>query len=124
MTSQFNNKFWIVLAVVCVSIFGQIIYSQNNQINTLKEIVQLNEKALKIDQDQIRDLIYLSQEEKNKSEEVATRNYVAGIIDCMNRRDYYTEVWHEGFDRGMQNKLMIEDAEKAALIAAQIKDKK
>lgn len=118
------NKFWVVLAIFFVAIFGQIIYSQNNQIKLLKEIVQLNEKALKIDQDQIRDLIYLSQEEKNKSEEVATRNYVAGIVDCINRRDYYTEVWHEGFDRGMENKLIIEEAEKAALIAAQIKDKK
>lgn len=117
------DKSWVIFAIIAL-IFGQFLYYQNNQINVLKEIVKLNEKSEKIDQDQIRDLIYLSQEEQNKNEEVATRNYVAGVIDCINRRDYYTEIWHEGFDRGMQNKRLIEEAEKAAYIVSQDKNEK
>lgn len=117
------DKSWVIFAVVAL-IFGQVLYYQNNQINVLREIVKLNEKSEKIDQDQIRDLIYVSQEEQNKNEEIATRNYVAGVIDCINRRDYYTEIWHEGFDRGMQNKRLIEEAEKSAFIAGQNKTEK
>ncbi len=117
------DKSWVIFAIIAL-IFGQVLYYQNNQISVLKEIVKLNEKSEKIDQDQIRDLIYFSQEEQNKNEEIATRNYVAGVIDCINRRDYYTEIWHEGFDRGMQNKRLIEEAEKSAFIAGQNKTEK
>lgn len=117
------DKSWVIFAII-VLIFGQILYYQNNQISVLREIVKLNEKSEKIDQDQIRDLIYTYQEEQNKNEEIATRNYVAGVVDCINRRDYYTEIWHEGFDSGMQNKRLIEEAEKASFIAGQNKTEK
>ena len=106
----------LILIAVFSFVSWEIFCYQNNQIKVLKEFVEINKKSQEINEDEIRDLICAVQEEKNKNEGIATRNYVAGILDGVNKKDYYAEIWHKGFDSGIQNKILIGESEKAYVV--------
>lgn len=91
---------FVVVCVVTISVHIQI--HTHNRTLILEESVKLVEQARKIEHDEVRDLMYMLQDEKGRSESVATTSFVAGVVDTLNRPEYYQEIWHSGYDRGTE----------------------
>jgi hypothetical protein len=94
----------------------QIILYQNGLIGSLKQEIQISNKIKQIDEDQIRDLLYEINKINTDTQTIAVTNYVSGVVDSINKKDYYYEIWHNGFDKGFDNKQMIDDMDKKEFI--------
>jgi len=97
---------WVCLAVCC-SFFVQSLLHQNNKINLLQEV---EKKSKQIDQEQIRDLMYELQNLKNEKSAFNSASFVAGIIEGMNKKDQYDQIWHSGYERGTQNQILVDES--------------
>jgi len=87
----------------------QVIVFQYGQISSLKQEIQISNKMKQIDQDQIRDLLYEISKKNQDVQSIAVTNYVSGVVDSLNKKDYYYEIWHDGFDKGFANKELIDE---------------
>lgn len=94
----------------------QVIVYQYSLINSLKQEMQISNKMKQIDEDQIRDLLYEINKINTDTQTIAVTNYVAGVVDSISKKDYYYEIWHNGFDKGFANKEMIDDMDKKEFI--------
>lgn len=106
---------WIAGVLIALAISFQINLYQNHRIKSLQDLVSLDFKARQIDQDQIRDLMFQLQMANSEKQAASSASFVAGVVDSINRKDYYAEVWHNGFDRGSQNQVMIDQEKKNVL---------
>lgn len=92
---------WFVI-VCAITLVGHVYIASSNQTNRMKQELELSEKARRIESDQVRDLMFVLQEKQNDAQNVASRNFVAGAIDAMQRKDHYDKIWHAGYDRGTE----------------------
>lgn len=109
---------FVLFAIFC----SQIIIYQNYRIQILSDVVEINKKARQLDQDQIRDLMFEIQSVKSQNQSIAMTNFVAGVVDSINKKDYYSEIWHAGFSQGMQNQFDIDESKKFAILKDKIKE--
>lgn len=98
---------WIVLVCV-VTIFGHVVINYQKENSDLKREIVLIQKAKDIESDQVRDLMYSLQNEQSKNESIASRNFVHGVVEALNRPDYYQKIWHAGYTRGTDTQMLAD----------------
>lgn len=94
--SKQNLNFLIVGLFFCV----QFIIFQFFLISSLKQQIAFSEKSKQIQTDQIQDLTYQLSQLKTEQQFDATKNFVAGVVEAISNKNYYSEIWHSGYDRG------------------------
>jgi len=69
---------------------------------SLKRELRISEKSKDLADDQINDLEYALSNLRNEKDTVATRSFVAGIVEVLgkDKKEYLNAVWHDGYDRG------------------------
>jgi hypothetical protein len=100
---SFNLNPWVL--AFCVSVFVlmlQIVVGQYIAISGLRQDNAFHKQARGIESETIRDLMYELDQVKTESELRYHRGYVSGIVDTVNRPDYYTQIWHSGYSRGAE----------------------
>lgn len=110
-------NFWTAAFLIATALGLQVILFQQQQIHTLKQDLYLTQKAKEIEQDQSQDLMYQLVQSKLENSSLATKSYVAGVVESVSKPDRYFEIWHAGYDRGTQvqldaTKSIYTDAEK------------
>lgn len=98
---------WIVLVIV-VALLGHFCINQSNQIAQLKQNLNLTRESLTIESNQVRDLMYALRQSENEKNSVSTQSFVAGVLDAMQRQDHYQEIWHDGYNRGSEVQLSLD----------------
>lgn len=87
---------------------GQIALTQYNLITMLKQEVSLLEKENNIEKEEIRDLLFQLSQNSLEKEAIGVKHYVAGVVDTINKPDYFREIWHSGYDRGSANQQYVD----------------
>ena len=103
-----NRSFWIAFAFCTVAAHYSIF--EFTQSQRLKFEIELLQKKEKIDNDQIRDLMYSLQDQKSNNEMVKAQGYVAGILDGIKHEDHYMTIWHDGYNRGSEVRQQVAEA--------------
>jgi hypothetical protein len=117
--AQRNLKiFGLVFPWVCLFLVGQICVNQYCALSRNSEEIRICRAAMKIADEQIRDLTYELQNSRIDEGAIQTRWFVAGIAAAMNRPDSYAEIWHDGYDRGVAVQQAAHEAEKTAAFTA------
>lgn len=98
---------WII-AVCATTLAGHMYLYSTQKVETLKQTIELSEKARQIENDQVRDLMYALQQERNKIDSAKTQSFVAGVVDCLQNKDAYQKVWHAGYDRGTEVQMLAQ----------------
>lgn len=96
------NKWILAFCTSVVVICAQIITTQYSTIAHLRQKVEMAETAHNIEMAQINDLQYQLETLRSNETAAEARGFVAGAIDAVQRRDYYSEVWHAGYSRGTE----------------------
>lgn len=73
--------------------------------DTRGQLVEILKRESKIQDDQIRELTYELVNVTRDLEHAQTKGHVEGILSFMARPEYYSEVWHSGYDRGYDTKI-------------------
>lgn len=92
---------WII-AVCATTLAGHMYLYSTSRIEMLEGTVELSEKARRIESDQVRDLMYVLQQEKQENSVIESRAFVAGVVDALQRPDHHQKIWHDGYDRGAE----------------------
>jgi hypothetical protein len=101
--SSFNLNPWVL--AFCASMFVlllQIIVSQHSAITALRQDNILHKQARDLESETIRDLMYELDQVRLSANLQHHRGYVSGVVDSVNKPDYYTDVWHSGYSRGAE----------------------
>lgn len=95
----------IVAGIIAGTLGGWIFYTFTliATLTSLKERLHVSEMSNRIASDQISDLQYQLTNLQNQSEFHEAKGFVSGAIDSLKRPDYYSQIWHDGYDRGEQN---------------------
>jgi hypothetical protein len=91
---------WMVATAAISFLSLQIIIFQLFAINRLHEEIRISEKAKSIENDQSQELMYQLTQMKAEMEAAGTRQFVAGVVEAVSKPDHFTEIWHNGYDRG------------------------
>ena len=98
---QVNLNPWIMaLALSIVVCAAQVIISQSAEIASLHRELRLASQAQSLSISQAQELYYELTQATLAAETIGTRQYVAGVVDTVDKPDRYTEIWHSGYDRG------------------------
>ena len=95
-----KDNFWAMTLLVTVALGLQVMLFQHQQIDSLKQDLALTQKAKEIEQDQSQDLMYQLTQAKLEDKSLATKYFVAGVVEAVSKPDRYAEIWHAGYDRG------------------------
>ena len=96
------NKWLAALAASCVVVCLQIITTQYGTIAHLRQRLEFVQDAHRIEMSQIADLQYQLEQVRDQANAAETAGFVSGVVDAIQRRDYYTEIWHSGYTRGTE----------------------
>lgn len=67
---------------------------------SLKREIRISEKSKEIANDQINDLMYTISNLRGEKDFVATQQFVAGVVEATQNKDHFSQIWHDGYDRG------------------------
>ena len=95
-----KDNFWAMALLIAVSLGLQVILFQYQQIDSLRQDLAIMQKAKEIEQDQSLDLMYQLTQAKLENSSLATKYFVAGVVEAVSKPDRYSEIWHSGYDRG------------------------
>lgn len=109
-------KVFAFVAGVLALVFGQILVSQNNTISILKHEISLLERENNIEREEIRDLLFQVSQNKLEKEAIGIKHYVSGVVDTINKPDYFSEIWHSGYDRGVANQQYADQFKKETYV--------
>jgi hypothetical protein len=108
----------IVSGVISGIVAGAIFYvfTLLGQVTVLRDQLRIVEASNRIANDQIGELTYQLLQKNTEDKFANMREFVSGAVDSLRRPEYYSEVWHAGYDRGVvveqyARKLDIQDAE-------------
>lgn len=89
----------LIAGIVC----GAIVYvfTLRGILEQQREHLRVHETTNKIASDQIADLTYQLYQAKMAAEFSSVKDFVAGATDALRRDETYTEIWHNGYDRGV-----------------------
>jgi len=96
------DKWLLAVSISVVIICAQIITTQYSIIAHLRQKVEMAEMSHNIEMAQINDLQYQLETIRDNNAAAEARGFVAGAVDAIQRRDYYSEVWHSGYSRGTE----------------------
>lgn len=113
---------WII-AVCSLALAGHSWIHLQAKTESLKETVSLIDQARKIDNDQIRDLMHELRATHQITEAEKTRYFVLGALDHMHQPEHYSEIWHDGYNRGTEVQKMANEAIKDQKASSEEKSK-
>lgn len=118
-----SNFFPTIAALAFLVLSMQVNFFQFMKINRLNDELRITQKAKEIETDQSQDLMYQLTQLKAQVEAEGTRQFVAGVVSAVSKPDFYTEIWHSGYDRGVAttqyaNNIDLQDAAKKAIPAS------
>ena len=87
--------------------FGIYAFTKADSLQMQLNIAQQKEK---IDNDQIRDLLYQTKDQEREKDSAKAQGYLAGIMEGIIRKDYWSQVWHEGYNRGSEVREQIAES--------------
>lgn len=102
-------------AVVALAI-GQIALTQHNLITMLRQEISLLEKENNIEKEEIRDLLFQLAQNSLEKEAIGVKHYVSGVVDTINKPDYFREIWHSGYDRGSANQQYVNQSKEQTYV--------
>lgn len=91
---------WMIVCAVTTVLTLQVATAMFFEISSLKRELRLAEKSKQIADDQIDELMYMVSNLRNEKDSISTQQFVAGVVDTINNKDYYNSVWHDGYNRG------------------------
>jgi hypothetical protein len=97
---QSLNK-WLVS--ICFSVFvilAQVIVTQYMMISHLRSQLEFNQTAHRLASDQIADMMYELDRVRSTRDTNNLQQFVAGAVTMIDRRDDFTAMWHDGYNRG------------------------
>lgn len=95
-----KNNIWSLILLSTVALGLQVMLFQHQQISSLRQELRIVQKSKEIEQDQSQELMFQLTQAKIENSALATKYYVAGVVDAVNKPDHYSEIWHAGYDRG------------------------
>lgn len=95
----------IAAGIIAGTVGGWIFYTFTliATLTSLKERLHVSEASNRIASDQITDLQYQLTNMQSQSEFHEAKGFISGAIDSLKRPDYYSQIWHDGYERGEQN---------------------
>ena len=95
------SKVLVVYSGIAIAtLFGHYALNTQRNIEQMKWLIKLSDQKEKIQEDQTIDLMYSLQQATFKGDIHRSEGYVAGVVDGINRPNYYKSIWHDGYDRG------------------------
>lgn len=91
-----NLNFWTIATILC----SQVIFGMYLDNSRLRWRLELSEKAKSITEDQVEELMYDLYTLRIEKESLASKSYIAGIVDSIKEKDNYSAIWHDGYNRG------------------------
>jgi hypothetical protein len=111
-----NTRLFVVIAGIAVAAIGQIALTQHNLITMLKQEISLLERENNIEKEEIRDLLFQLSQNKTEKEAIGVKHYVSGVVDTINKPDYFREIWHSGYDRGSANQQYVDQSKEQTYV--------
>lgn len=120
-------KSFIVSVAAITVVIHACLYADNQRKN-MEFLLKSYEQRSRIQDDQIRDLIADLENATLKSEAYRSEGYISGVIDSINRKPEFQQIWHRGYDRGVETQMEVEkfsreNAEKSQYLIGYKKDK-
>jgi hypothetical protein len=106
------SEFLAVITCCLSLVLLQITINSWFDANRLRDELRITKEAMKIADDQIRDITYELQQARVADEADHTRWFVAGVVSAAERPEYYNEIWHAGYDRGSAVQAAANELEK------------
>lgn len=97
-----NRNLWTIACVCVATIFAHMIINYQKSIWILEQQLSFSEKNNQIEAEQIRDLMYELEKNRAENTRISTTQYISGVLDSLNRKEYFNEIWHAGYDRGSE----------------------
>jgi len=89
-----NWKNWTIL--LCL----QALFATYLDNSRLRWEIKISEKSKKIADDQIAELMYTNSNLNTEIQSTAAKNYTAGVVDAITKKDQFNAIWHDGYNRG------------------------
>lgn len=106
------NKWVVSICFSVVIVLSQVIITQWTWINHLKQQVDLVNQAKRIEGDLVQDLMMQLSNAKSENLTIGSQQFVAGVMAATQNPDRYNEIWHAGYDRGVNVQRYAANAEK------------
>lgn len=90
----------VYVGVAVATLFGHLMLNNQRKIDNLEVLAKAGYAKEKIQDDSIRELIAALQQANYKNETIRSEGYVSGVVDAVNKPNYYADIWHKGYDRG------------------------
>ena len=76
--------------------------------------MEIVSQAKNIESDQVLDLMMQLSSAKSEAAAAGTQHFVSGVMAAIQSPDHYSEIWHNGYDRGteVENYIASLDKEK------------
>lgn len=94
-----NNSLTIAFGALAL-VTTQICIAMFFEVSSLKRELRITEKSKELAEDQIDELMYVVGTLRNEKDVVSTKQFVAGVLEAIDKKEYLSSVWHEGYDRG------------------------
>lgn len=94
-----NINGWIICVVFTV-LSLQVSVGMFLENLSLKKELRLSEKSKQICTDQIGELMHVVNTLQLEKDMSSTQHFVAGVLETLKNKDYYSEIWHDGYYRG------------------------
>lgn len=111
-----NTRLFGVITGIAVAAIGQIALTQHNLITMLKQEISLLERENNIEKEEIRDLLFQLSQNNAEKEAIGVKHYVSGVVDTINKPDYFREIWHSGYDRGSANQQYVDQSKEQTYV--------
>lgn len=108
------NKWVASLCASAVILLAQVVVSQWMWMSHMSSEMSVSNEARRIANEQIQDLMMQLENVKNERLMVGTQQFVAGVVAATQKPDYYTEIWHDGYDRGVAVQTYAAEMDKQA----------
>lgn len=102
-------KFFLATLAV-LTLAAHFCFHCYRKVDDLETQLKIASQKEKIDQDQIRELIYLNDDLSRNKEVVKSQGYIAGILDGIKREDHWNSVWHDGYNRGSEVREFVAES--------------
>jgi hypothetical protein len=110
-------------ALATAAVVSQIALTQHNLITMLKQEISLLERENNIEKEEIRDLLFQLSQSNAEKESIGIKHYVSGVVDTINKPDYFREIWHSGYDRGSANQQYVDQSKEKTYVDLKEKEK-
>lgn len=100
LRSVLSNKHFFVY-ILLVSLFAHYALNAESRLARLNDLLQIANRESAIQYDQMAELSANLQQANNRNENQKTQGFIAGALDATQRKDHYTAIWHDGYNRGV-----------------------